>query len=157
MTPELLHRYHQDFENDPCMYLNPTDFRHYEYCAQKTDAYFQKQKDLNRVFLAVMVNEEPVGEIIFKNIDPNENCCTMGIHLQNDSRKNQGIGTKAEMLALEYAFTVMNMKTVFADALIGNTRSQHVLKKVGFQEAHRDADFIYYRCIAEDRNGHPQV
>ena len=150
MTPELLHRYHQGFENDPCMYLNPADFQHYEYSPGKTEAYFQRQQDLGRIFLAILVDEEPVGEIIFKKIDSSLRCCTMGIHLQNDSRKNKGYGTRAEILALEHAFTQMNMRTVYADALIGNTRSQHVLQKAGFRETHRDTGFIYYICNIEE-------
>ena len=33
---------------------------------------------------------------------------------------------------MKYAFEQMNMNTVFADAVRKNTRSQHVLEKVGF-------------------------
>ena len=40
--------------------------------------------------------------------------------MQNDSFKNRGYGTQAEMLTLEYAFTALNMKAVFADAIHKN-------------------------------------
>lgn len=38
------------------------------------------------------------------------------------------------------------MKTVYADAIHKNKRSQHVLQKVGFNETAYDEDFIYYQC-----------
>ena len=70
----------------------------------------------------------------------------MGISLQHDGYKNKGYGTKAESLALNYAFAELGMETVFADALINNRRSQHVLEKVGFMKTHQDDSFQYYRC-----------
>ena len=73
----------------------------------------------------------------------------MGISLRSDDVKNRGYGTEAEIQALRYAFVQMGMETVFADSVINNVRSQHVLEKVGFIETHRDDSFIYYRC---DRN-----
>ena len=38
------------------------------------------------------------------------------------------------------------MVAVNADAALKNTRSQHVLEKVGFQYTHEDDTFKYYRC-----------
>lgn len=104
---------------------------------------------MGRVYLAIMCNQEPIGELIFKNIDPFQQCCTMGIHLQNGSVKNKGYGTQAEILALQYAFCELNMNVVYADTIHKNKRSQHVLEKVGFQEMNRDDQFVYYRCDKE--------
>ena len=70
--------------------------------------------------------------------------------MRSDAFKNKGYGTQAELLALDYAFNTMELSTVYADSLIGNTRSQHVLKKVGFQDTGRDANFIYYECKKAD-------
>ena len=52
-----------------------------------------------------------------------------------------------------YAFDEMKMDTVFADSVLKNTRSQHVLQKVGFSETHRDEHFVYYRCDRESWTG----
>ena len=43
------------------------------------------------------------------------------------------------------------MVAVNADAALKNTRSQHVLKKVGFRYTHEDDTFKYYRCEKYDR------
>ena len=39
-----------------------------------------------------------------------------------------------------------NLERVYADALIGNVRSRHVLQKAGFTETHHDEVFQYYVC-----------
>ena len=70
----------------------------------------------------------------------------MGIHLRDDSVKEKGYGTLAERLILQYAFEELEMIAVNADAVLKNTRSQHVLEKVGFQYVREDDVFKYYRC-----------
>lgn len=71
--------------------------------------------------------------------------CTLSIHLQNDTVKGKGYGTRAELLALQYAFDVLGMVAVNADTVAKNTRSQHVLEKVGFQFIKQENGFKYYR------------
>ena len=64
--------------------------------------------------------------------------------MKNDSVKNKGYGTKAVLLALKYAFEELLMENVYADALIKNNRSRHVLTKAGFQEIKTDDKYCYY-------------
>ena len=146
MTKELCRRYHEHFAHDPAMFADMDCFTPYVYSPAHADAHWQRQRDLGRVHLAVMLGDEPIGDLVLKNIDRSEGCCTMGIYLCNDSVKNKGYGTQAEMLALKYTFEEMGLNTVYADALHKNKRSQHMLEKVGFQETGRDDSFVYYRC-----------
>ena len=118
------------------------------YSEEFSDNRVDRYKALGRIFLAVMLDDKPIGEIVLKEIDYAKRCCTIGISMINDNYKNKGYGTAAEQLALEYAFGTLALDTVFADTLITNHRSQHVLRKVGFRETHRDQAFIYYRCDA---------
>ncbi len=128
------------------MFVDEAKLQPYEYAEGTADASWQRHKSLGRVHLAVLLEKRVIGEVILKNIDPAQRCCTMGIHLQNDAVKNQGYGTQAELLALGYAFTQLGLDTVYADALQKNKRSQHVLEKVGFVKTHADDTFLYYRC-----------
>lgn len=146
MTKELARQYYSEFVMDPDLFLDPKDFRPYVYSPESSDARVERYASLGRVFLAVMLDGTPIGEVVLKKIDQEQKCCTMGISLVNDRYKNRGIGTEAEKLTLRYAFEQMDMETVFADALITNLRSRHVLKKVGFREIRQDAEFVYYRC-----------
>ena len=149
MTKELARQYFSRFELDPMLFMDLSQYQSYVYCQERSDARVERYQSLGRVFLAVMLEDDPIGEVVFKNIDSNLKHCALGISLVSDAYKNKGIGTWAEILALDYAFRAMGMQTVFADSILRNTRSQHVLKKVGFQETSQDDTFVYYRCDEE--------
>ncbi len=149
MTKDQNRTFFRDFANDPLMFMDSQPFTEFVYSAQRADSIWERHRNLDRVHLAIMLDGKPIGEIILKNIDASAGSCTMGIHLQNDQVKNKGYGTNAEILALEYAFTEMKMNKVFADALIKNLRSNHVLEKVGFERIGMDESFIYYQCSKE--------
>ena len=83
-----------------------------------------------------------VSEFVVKDLDHSNGYRTHSTHLQNNSVKNKGYGTQAEILSVKYAFKELNMVTVFADAILKNLRSQHVLRKAGFRATHQDDTFI---------------
>lgn len=164
MTKDLARQYFSRFELDPALFSNPEDFRPYQYSPVQSDETVDRNMRLGRVYLAVMLDEEPIGEVVLKKIPREQKHCTLGISLRSDEFKNKGYGTEAEILTLKYAFDVMGMETVYADSLLGNTRSQHVLEKVGFYETSRDNGFVYYRFdragwkarkTAEEADQHP--
>ena len=146
MTKELARIYYKDFEMDPDLFMDMTQFRPYIYSIEKSDETVERHGKLGRTYLAVMLNDRPIGEVILKNIDRERGSCVMSIHLQNDHVKNKGYGTQAEILAIQYAFDELKLKTVLADAIHKNRRSQRVLTKAGFKETDQDDKFIYYRC-----------
>lgn len=143
MTFEPSRQFYQEFEQDPDLF---TDMTPYIYSAEKSDAAVLRNQQLGWVHIATMLNDKPIGEIILKRIDSVNMHCTLSICMQSNTYKNQGYGTVAEILALDYAFDQMNMKTVYADAIHKNIRSQRDLEKVGFKETQCDDIFIYYRC-----------
>ena len=106
-------------------------------------------QQMDRVDYLIMLGEAPVGEIALKHIDSEKKTCELSIHLQNDSVKNRGYGTRAEQLAVDHAFRVTGMKEIRADAVLKNKRSQHVLERVGFRETGRDDLFVHYRLTCE--------
>ena len=90
-----------------------------------------ERRDLKRIPLAIMRGDEIVGEVLIKDIEPRDRA-TLGIVLKNARYKDQGIGTQAERLAVRYVFRELDIPTLYADTIRTNTRSQHVLEKVGF-------------------------
>ena len=151
MTKSLLRQFFQGFSNDPDLFSDMSRFSEYIYHEADVDAYWERQQQLGRVHLAVMLKTEPIGEIILKDIDSGKG--TLSIHMKNDAVKNRGYGTQAEILALDYAFQDLKLQTVFADAIHKNIRSQHVLEKVGFRETHCNDQFVYYRCDKDSWTG----
>lgn len=145
MTKAQCRCYFQEFTHDIAVFAPDQLFYEYQYTEEKSDAYWEKNQAPDRIHLAILRDEETVGEVIFKKIDPARRCCTLSIHMKNDSVKNHGYGTEAERRALIYAREALKMETVYADTLIQNKRSQHVLKKNGFQLIRKDASFCYYK------------
>ena len=102
---------------------------------------------------AILLGERVIGELEFKQMDREAGTCVLGIALQNDSVKGKGYGTEAERQALCYAFDELGMQTVYADAVLKNVRSQHVLEKVGVRLIREEGDFRYYACTKPKRDG----
>lgn len=150
MSRHLCHEYYKDFENDPDIYMDMSLYKPFQYSYDWANTYFDKQIKNKRLFFAIVNDGTPVGEVILKDINFHKGECTLSIHLKNNSVKGHGIGMRAEQLVLDYAFTKMEMNTVFADTILKNKRSQHVLEKVGFQFIRQDEMFRYYQFHSED-------
>lgn len=146
MSREQCHELYKGWENDPAIYMNPSSLGEYQYDAEAVDRYYDTKQVPSRVLFAIVKDSKVIGELHLKYIDWMKRECTLSIHMQSDAVKDKGYGTRAEQLALTYAFTVMGMNAVCADAIIKNTRSQHVLKKVGFKFTKEENGFRYYRC-----------
>ena len=144
MTRQMCHEFYKEFQNDPAI----GHYYEYVYTPEIADRYFDTNSVADRKLFAIMVGDQIVGECKLKNIDLQKRECSMGIHLQNDAVKGKGYGTQAERLVLQYAFEELGMIAVNADAALKNSRSQHVLEKVGFCYTHEDETFKYYRCEA---------
>lgn len=143
MTREMFEEYLKEYENDPDLYLDPEKYVRFQYSAEWVDRYLQRVADLHRIQLAILYKDEIVGEIVLKNIEPKK-CATMGLTLKNASWKDRGIGTRAERLAVAYVFNELDIPVLYADSILPNTRSQHVLEKVGFTFLRESGDFRYY-------------
>lgn len=147
MTRELCHELYKGWENDPAIYMDMDLFTQYQYEEDAVNRYFDSRQDPARVLFAIMKDGRPIGELQLKQIDRENRECTLSIHMQNDTVKGRGYGTCAEQLALQYAFDTLGMVAVNADTIEKNTRSQHVLEKVGFQFVKEENGFKYYRFV----------
>lgn len=144
MTPEMYHEYFKEYQNDPDLYIDKDSYKTYTYDAETVDRYIQRQRDLNRKTFAIMHDGEMVGELIIKNIEDHK-CATLGLAMKNANYKDRGFGTKAEMLAIDYVFNELDIPVLYADSILSNTRSQHVMEKVGFKFIKEEGNFRYYR------------
>lgn len=144
MTAEMYHEYFKEYQNDLDLYIDKSAYTPYTYEKEKVNRYIQRQFDLKRKVFAIMFNDEMVGEIVIKNIVERE-CATLGLAMKNSKYKDRGFGTKAEQPAIQYVFNELDIPVLYADSILSNTRSQHVLEKVGFKFIKEDGDFKYYR------------
>ncbi len=146
MTDDMYRSFFSEYENDSDIFLPGQEYSHYKYSDEKVAKYVQRQQDLKRIPLAIMYDDDIVGEIIIKNIEPHH-CATLGIVLKNARYKDHGIGTQAEKLAIQFVFDDLDIPTLYADTVRTNGRSQHVLEKTGFTLIREDRDFKYYRIV----------
>ena len=89
MTRELCHKLYRDFQNDPDIYQDMTKFTPFVYREAWVDAYFDRQAAKQRIYLAILLDGEPIGEVLLKQIDRESSSCVLGIHLQNDTVKGR--------------------------------------------------------------------
>lgn len=146
MTAEMYHAFFREYQNDMDLYFDKNDFFEYVYDREKVDKYIQKQNALKRLPFAIMCGDEMVGELKLYNIVEGKSA-TLGITMKNKKYKDRGYGTRAEQLAIEYVFRQLDIPVLYADSVLTNTRSQHVLEKVGFQFMHADEQRKYYRIM----------
>ena len=150
MTVEMYHEYFKEYQNDLDLYIDKAAYTAYFYDEEKVNQYIKKQTDLKRRVFAIMFRAEMVGELVIKNIEEHRSA-TLGLAMKNTQYKDRGFGTKAEQLAIEYVFHELDIPVLYADAILSNKRSQHVLEKVGFQLTGEDEQFKYYRIDRETK------
>ena len=156
MTDDMYRVFFKEYENDPDMCRPGQAYEPFRYSEERVSRYILRQKDRNRVPLAILCGEEIAGEIILKNIEPHA-CADLSITLKNDGYKGRGIGTKALCDAVRYAFTELDLFELYADALKTNMRSRHVLEKTGFLQIREDAEFVYYRIGRNETNQEERI
>jgi RimJ/RimL family protein N-acetyltransferase len=140
-TSKSWHEFYYSFVPDPIMDATP-----YIYDYERVEsAYKARMSDNTREYFAIVHDGKSIGQIYLKHIDLESKTSSFGIALADDSVKGRGFGTEAINLLINYAFRDLGLVTVFADTLLHNTRSQHVLKKVGFMFTHEDDMFKHYR------------
>ena len=145
MTRDLCHELFRGWENDPDIYMDMNLFTAYQYDEAAVNQYFEAKQSPSRVILAIMKDNAPIGEVQLKQINWESKECTLSVHMQSDRVKGHGYGTRAERLAIRYAFDILGMDAVNADTIDKNRRSQHVLEKVGFLYVGEKNGFKYYR------------
>lgn len=140
-TVELWHEFYKSYVADPMMDATP-----YTYNFERIEkAYYSRTEDVTRLYFAILHEDKVIGQIYLKHMDQRAKSTEFGIALINDSAKGKGYGTEAIRLLIDYAFHTLGFEIILADSVLRNTRSQHVLEKVGFQFTHDGTVFKYYK------------
>ena len=147
MTIELCHQFFRDHESDPAVYPDENQFQPDEYSEEAAESFYKRKQVPGRLELVAIMDGRTIGHVQLKNIDAEKRECELGFHMQNDSVKGLGYGTRIAQLALEYAYENLDMDAVYAYTILKNTRSQHVLEKVGFRYISEQDGFKYYRHL----------
>ena len=142
----MWHEFYSRYVPDPMMDTTP-----YLYDFVRVEKNFQiKMADKARKYFTILLERNVIGEVYLKHINTEEKSTNIGIALIDDSVKGKGFGTVALKLIIDYALHVMALNTIHAESVLRNTRSQHIMEKVGFIYTHEDDTFKYYKL---DKDG----
>ena len=86
--------------------------------------------------LAICENddENAIGLIDLFDFDPKNNRAGIGILIKNNNDRNQGIGTEALGLLINYAFYNLNLNQLYANIDTQNIGSLKLFTNFGFQK-----------------------
>ena len=149
MTRERMHEMYRGFTLDPSIFMDMELYeqkKDYVYDPEKVDAlYDMRSSEEGSIAFAVVLNGAVIGEVGLRHFSADSRECELSVHMQNDSVKGKGYGTQAEKLAIDFAFNVLGAESIFAESLVKNTRSQHILEKLGFKYVGEEDGFKQYR------------
>lgn len=101
--------------------------------------YLQKAIENNaRKFVIInSENDKMIGTIALENIDSINRCAVLGIFIGDKNFRNNGYGSEAIKLLLDYGFNYLNLESIKLDLLEFNERALACYKKCGFKETGR--------------------
>ncbi len=119
-------------------------------------AYLEQHINKEATFSIVTIkNNELIGSISIENIDHLKRIGTLGIFIGDKNYRNNGYGTEAIRLILDYGFNYLNLNNINLDLMEFNERALACYKKCGFKEygRRRKCNFVngkYYDTISMD-------
>lgn len=104
----------------------------------------QIKTDAIHLVIVTLENDQMIGTISLEKIDRPNQTARLGIFIGEASYRNNGYGTEAIKLILEYGFYYINLKNIQLKVYEFNARGIACYKKCGFQETgrRRKANFI---------------
>lgn len=126
--------------------------------------YLEKHnKDEANFSIIKAETDEMIGTISLENIDHINQIATLGIFIGEKQARNQGYGTEAIHLILEYGFNYLNLKNIELHVMEFNKRAYGCYEKCGFKETGRRRkckyingkhyDLIYMDILKEEFTG----
>ncbi|MHA3786607.1 GNAT family N-acetyltransferase [Flavobacterium hauense] len=85
---------------------------------------------------------EAIGLIDLFDFDPVNNRAGTGIIIQDTAERNQGVGTEALGLLIDYAFNKLQLHQLYANIDSGNVASVSLFTNFGFQLIGQKKDWI---------------
>lgn len=101
------------------------------------------QSDRLDLAIALKDSKQIIGEVVFNEYDDCSNNVNFRV-LMSQSYRNQGLGSEAIQLFIQYGFEQLNLHKISLEVFSFNPRAEHVYTKVGFKlEGIKREDFKY--------------
>ncbi len=107
--------------------------------------------DVKQLRLAICKHDGAmVGLIDLFDFDPKNHRAGIGIVVMETHERNKGVGSEAIALLLDYAFSSLDLRQIFANVGADNQASVHLFKKIGFREVGIKKDWIFHHGAYKD-------
>ncbi len=87
-------------------------------------------------------SDDLVGLIDLFDFDPKNRRAGIGIVIRNEKDRNKGIGAEAIELLSKYAFSILNLRQLYANVGENNSASRNLFQKLGFEQTGIKKDWI---------------
>ncbi|MFD0797705.1 GNAT family N-acetyltransferase [Maribacter chungangensis] len=99
--------------------------------------------DVKQLRLVICGTEgNTLGLIDLFDFDPKHRRAGVGIVVIKETDRNKGVGAEALQILCDYAFTVLELKQLYANILEDNGRGIHLFQKLGFVKVGVKKDWI---------------
>lgn len=118
--------------------------------------YLEENTGAEGVFVIVTLDgDKVIGTVGLEDFDYTNRTATLGIFIGEEEYRNNGYGTEAIRLILEFGFKYKNLQNIKLDLMEFNERALKCYQKCGFKEygRRRKCKFIngkYYDSISMD-------
>lgn len=100
--------------------------------------------DVRQLRLCICNNEDAVvGLVDLFDFDPKNHRAGIGIVVLTPNDRNKGIGNEAVNILMDYAFSTLNLRQLYANVVEDNLGSVHLFEKLGFIRVGIKKDWIY--------------
>ncbi|MDD2431781.1 MAG: GNAT family protein [Firmicutes bacterium] len=98
-------------------------------------------RERRRYVVLDKVNDLPIGELVYGQLDLAENKCRIGIKICELSYQGKGFGKDALVTFILFLFNHFDLQKIEIDTLADNLRAYSLYKKVGFRETKKESKF----------------
>ena len=118
--------------------------------------YLEENSSPEAIFVIVTLEDDKmIGTVSLESIDSINRSATLGIFIGDKNYRNNGYGTEAIKMILEFGFKYLNLYNIKLDLMEFNERALKCYTKCGFKEygRRRKCKFVdgkYYDSIAMD-------
>lgn len=88
-------------------------------------------------------DDKVVGLVDLFDFDPKNKRAGLGIIIVGKKNRSKGFGTESLQIVCDYAFSILNLKQLYANVLEDNEPSIHLFQKIGFEAVGVKKDWIF--------------
>lgn len=139
---------------------NKDEFAFYQWSADRYDHYPISAADINKQYEAMAEADGfypmtafdetgIVGHLTMRFTDEKKQILRFGFIIVDDTRRGKGFGKGMLLLALKYAFEILQVKTVILGVFENNSAAYYCYKAAGFHDV-TTAEPEFYHVLDED-------